>query len=81
MDFNELRRRYVSGVCATLIVEAIGQGTASAEELADEAIMNKRQIIFQRIADALNRLPQPSILMSKGGGPTKEVDAATSAAP
>ena len=77
MNFDELCRRYVSGVCATLIVEAIGQGTASAEELADEAIMNKREIIFQRIATALNRIPQPSILMSKGGGPSNDVHTTT----
>jgi hypothetical protein len=51
MSYEELCRRYVSGVCATLLVEAIGHGTASTEELEDEVIMNKRQIIFQRCVD------------------------------
>jgi hypothetical protein len=51
MAYEELCRRYVSGVCATLLVEAIGHGTASTEELEDEVIMNKRQIIFQRCVD------------------------------
>ena len=73
MEFDELCRRYGSGVCATLVVEAIAQGTASAEELANEVIMSKRQVIFQRIANALNRLPQPSLLMSKGGGLANQV--------
>ena len=132
MAYEELCRRYVSGVCATLLVEAIGHGTASTEELEDEVIMNKRQIIFQRcvdtdhsvptglvfhscvlwvrkyefpssaqsiaeqckagktygsvgmfgtarIADALNRLPEPSLLMSKGGGRASGAANATAA--
>ena len=68
MPFEELQRRYVSGVCATLIVEAIGQGTMPDEELANEVNMGKRQVVFQRLADALNRLPEPSALLSRGGG-------------
>ena len=66
--YTELKRRYISGVCKTLVLEVLGQGTMDAHELANETTQAKRVVVFQRLAYAINRLPQPSVFLSQGGG-------------
>jgi thiamine kinase-like enzyme len=65
-SFAEFQRRYQAGICYTLMLEAVGQGTASPAELANEATQRKRKIIFSRISRAISRMDRPSLFFPVG---------------
>ena len=43
-------------MCYTLLLEALGQGTMDAKELANEVTQHKREVVFRRIFAALQRV-------------------------
>ena len=57
------------------MLEVVGQGTMDKAELANETTQAKRVLIFQRLSNAINRMPEPSLYVSKGGGPGAEFNA------
>lgn len=63
----ELQRRYIAGICKTLLLEAVGQGTMSSEELADVVLQDKRREMFRRLGAAVARMPRPSVVLSRAG--------------
>lgn len=64
-SMDQLHHRYNAGICYNLLLEAIGQATMDAAELANEEIQNKRLVIFDRILNALNRTASATIFFTR----------------
>lgn len=75
-SMTELRKRYTAGMCYTLALEVIGQGTQDSAELADETLQSKRLVIFNRILSTMNRTTSPTMFFSRCAHPPENVPVA-----